>query len=190
MRSPWRNRTDHPEHGSFVVRIKMPDEGATQIDDLFSSVSIENKTLDDLVLLRSDGTPTYMLAVVVDDHDMGVTHILKRMTTRITPSGNITSIRQQADVPAFGHIPLIHGADGAKLSKRHGALGVDAYREMGFVPAGLLNYLARLGWSHGDDELFSLEMAASWFDGSAIGRSPSRFDMDKLRAVNATGYNR
>ena len=187
VRSPWRNRTDHPEHGSFVVRIKMPDEGATQIDDLVQgSVSIENKTLDDLVLLRSDGTPTYMLAVVVDDHDMGVTHIL-RGDDHLNNAFRQYYIYQAAgwDVPAFGHIPLIHGADGAKLSKRHGALGVDTYREMGFVPAGLLNYLARLGWSHGDDELFSLEMAASWFDGSAIGRSPSRFDMDKLRAVNA-----
>jgi len=187
VRSPWRNKTEQPASDSFVVRIKMPDDGTTQIDDLVQgSVSIDNKTLDDLVLLRSDGTPTYMLAVVVDDHDMGITHIL-RGDDHLNNAFRQYYIYQAAgwEVPVFGHIPLIHGADGAKLSKRHGALGVDAYREMGFVPAGLLNYLARLGWSHGDDELFSLEMAASWFDGSAIGRSPSRFDMDKLRAVNA-----
>jgi len=188
VRSPWRDRTDHPTSQSYVVRVRMPDEGVTTIDDLVQgNVSINNQTLDDLVLLRSDGSPTYMLAVVVDDHDMGITHIL-RGDDHLNNAFRQYFIYQAAgwQAPLFGHIPLIHGADGAKLSKRHGALGVEAYREMGFVPAGLLNYLARLGWSHGDDELFSLQTACTWFDGSSIGRSPSRFDMDKLRAVN--GY--
>ncbi len=142
--------------------------------------------LDDMVLLRSDGSPTYMLAVVADDHDMGITHIL-RGDDHLN-----NAFRQQQiylalgwPVPVFGHMPLIHGADGTKLSKRHGALGVDAWRDMGFLPEALLNYLARLGWSHGDDELFSMAEALSWFDGSQLGKSAARFDTDKLRAVNA-----
>ncbi len=191
VRSPWRDRLDHPKSETFVVRVKMPDHGTTQIDDMVQGVvSVNNQTLDDLVLLRSDGTPTYMLAVVVDDHDMGITHIL-RGDDHLNNAFRQYFIYQAAgwQTPKFGHIPLIHGADGAKLSKRHGALGVDAYRDMGFVPQGLLNYLARLGWSHGDDELFSLDDAASWFDGSSIGRSPSRFDLDKLRAVNGHWLN-
>ena len=189
VRSPYRapdfavpsDRTD------YVVRLKMPSGGTAEITDLVQgTVSVSEDQLDDMVLLRSDGTPTYMLAVVVDDHDMGITHIL-RGDDHLN-----NAFRQQQiylamgwDVPVFGHIPLIHGPDGAKLSKRHGALGVGDYADMGFLPEAMLNYLARLGWSHGDDELFDMTTAASWFDGSSIGRSPARFDMDKLRAVNA-----
>ena len=186
LRSPWRDRKEHPEEGEYVVRLKMPDSGQTSISDMVQGdVTIENTTLDDLVMLRSDGTPTYMLAVVVDDHDMGITHII-RGDDHLNNAFRQYHIYQAAgwEPPHFGHIPLIHGADGAKLSKRHGALGVDAYRDMGFLPQGVLNYLARLGWSHGDEEIFSLEQAVSWFDGSSIGKSPSRFDMDKLKAVN------
>ena len=186
LRSPWRDRKEHPEEGEYVVRLKMPDSGQTSISDMVQGdVTIENTTLDDLVMLRSDGTPTYMLAVVVDDHDMGITHII-RGDDHLNNAFRQYHIYQAAgwEPPHFGHIPLIHGADGAKLSKRHGALGVDAYRDMGFLPQGVLNYLARLGWSHGDEEIFSLEQAVSWFDGTSIGKSPSRFDMDKLKAVN------
>ena len=148
-------------------------------------VSVQNSSLDDLVLLRSDGTPTYMLAVVVDDYDMGVTHVI-RGDDHLNNAFRQYHIYQGAGwpVPIFGHIPLIHGPDGAKLSKRHGALGVDAYRDMGFLPEAVGNYLSRLGWSHGDDELFSREQAISWFDGQHIGKAPARFDMDKLKAVN------
>lgn len=186
LRSPWRDRNDHPENADYVVRIKMPDAGNTVIDDIVQGqVTITNTTLDDLVMLRSDGTPTYMLAVVVDDHDMGITHII-RGDDHLNNAFRQYHIYKAAgwEPPIFGHIPLIHGDDGAKLSKRHGALGVEAYKEMGFLAQGLLNYLARLGWSHGDDELFSMEEAISWFDGSSIGKSPSRFDLEKLKGVN------
>ena len=186
VRSPWRDRQDEGT-GAYVVRLKMPDSGETHIDDLVQGrVTVQHKQLDDLVLLRSDGTPTYMLAVVVDDHDMGITHIL-RGDDHLNNAFRQEKIYRAMgwDVPVFGHIPLIHGPDGAKLSKRHGALGVDAYQDMGYLPDGMLNYLSRLGWSHGDDEFFSMAQAASWFDGSAIGKSPSRFDFDKLAAVNA-----
>lgn len=186
LRSPWRDRTDHPADAPYVVRLRMPDAGTTVIDDIVQGqVSVNNTTLDDLVMLRSDGSPTYMLAVVVDDHDMGVTHIL-RGDDHLNNAFRQYHIYSAAgwQIPIFGHIPLIHGADGAKLSKRHGALGVEAYREMGILPQALLNYLARLGWSHGDDELFTLEQAISWFDGTSIGKSPARFDMEKLQGVN------
>ena len=138
-----------------------------------------------MVLLRSDGTPTYMLAVVVDDHDMGVTHII-RGDDHLTNAARQTQLYHAMGwhVPFFAHIPLIHGPDGAKLSKRHGALGVEAYRAMGYLPAAMRNYLARLGWSHGDDEIFSTEQAIEWFDLNAIGRSPSRFDFAKLENLN------
>ena len=189
VRSPYRDAGHSVPEGrtEYVVRLKMPSGGTAQIEDLVQgSVSVVQDQLDDMVLMRSDGSPTYMLAVVVDDHDMGITHIL-RGDDHLN-----NAFRQQQiylamgwDVPVFGHIPLIHGADGAKLSKRHGALGVGEYADMGFLPEAMLNYLARLGWSHGDDELFDMDTAASWFDGSSIGRSPARFDMDKLRAVNA-----
>jgi glutamyl-tRNA synthetase len=145
----------------------------------------QNKDLDDLVLLRSDGTPTYMLAVVVDDHDMGVTHVI-RGVDHLTNAARQIQIYDAFGwtVPAMAHIPLIHGSDGAKLSKRHGALGVEAYRAMGFLPAAMRNYLARLGWSHGDDEIFSTEQAIRWFDLAGIGKSAARFDFAKLENLN------
>ena len=188
LRSPWRDETAYPERpdASFVVRLKMPETGETVIDDLVQgTVTVKHHQLDDLVLLRSDGTPTYMLAVVVDDHDMGITHIL-RGDDHLNNAFRQQKIYEALgwDVPKFGHIPLIHGPDGAKLSKRHGALGVDAYRDMGYLPEAMCNYLSRLGWSHGDDEIFSKEQAVAWFDGTAIGKAPSRFDFDKLAAVN------
>jgi glutamyl-tRNA synthetase len=184
----WRDRapSEAPEGVAPAIRLKAPLEGETVIEDRVQGrVVFPNKDLDDLVLLRSDGTPTYMLAVVVDDHDMGVTHIV-RGDDHLTNAARQTLIYQALgwEVPVMGHIPLIHGADGAKLSKRHGALGAEAYRAMGFLPAAMRNYLARLGWSHGDDEIFSTDDMISWFDLDAIGRSPSRFDLQKLENLN------
>jgi glutamyl-tRNA synthetase len=168
------------------VRLKAPREGETVVEDRVQGrVTWQNKDLDDMVLLRSDGTPTYMLAVVVDDHDMGITHII-RGDDHLTNAARQTQIYHAMgwDAPSFSHVPLIHGPDGAKLSKRHGALGVEAYRAMGYLPAAMRNYLARLGWSHGDDEIFSTAQAIAWFDLDAIGRSPSRFDFAKLENLN------
>ncbi|GGE78731.1 glutamate--tRNA ligase [Stappia taiwanensis] len=184
----WRDRdpSEAPEGVKPVVRLKAPTEGETIVDDQVQGrVSFPNKDLDDLVLLRSDGTPTYMLAVVVDDHDMGITHIV-RGDDHLTNAARQTLIYQAVDwdVPVMAHIPLIHGPDGAKLSKRHGALGAEAYRAMGYLPAAMRNYLARLGWSHGDDEIFSTEEMIGWFDLDAIGKSPSRFDFQKLQNLN------
>ena len=184
----WRDRdpSEAPAGVSPAIRLKAPVEGETVIDDKVQGrVVFQNENLDDLVLLRSDGTPTYMLAVVVDDHDMGVTHIV-RGDDHLTNAARQTLIYKALgwDVPVMAHIPLIHGPDGAKLSKRHGALGAEAYRAMGFLPAAMRNYLARLGWSHGDDEIFSTDDMISWFDLDAIGRSPSRFDMTKLENLN------
>ncbi len=185
----WRDRdpSEAPEGVKPVVRLKSPVEGVTTIqDDVQGDVSVNNDQLDDLILLRADGTPTYMLSVVVDDHDMGVTHIM-RGDDHLT-----NSFRQKQIYEAFGwempqvcHIPLIHGPDGAKLSKRHGALGADAYRDMGILPEALCNYLLRLGWSHGDDEIISREQAIEWFTTANIGKSAARFDMDKLMSLNA-----
>ena len=189
VRSPYRNPDKAPPSDDvpFVVRLRMPDDGETVIDDLVQGrVTVKNETLDDLVMLRSDGSPTYMLAVVVDDHDMGVTHVLRgddHLNNAFRQHHIFAGLGWQP--PRFGHIPLIHGPDGAKLSKRHGALGVEAYREMGFLSEAINNYLCRLGWSHGDDELFSRAEAEAWFDSDGIGKSPARFDMDKLRSVNA-----
>ena len=189
VRSPYRNPDKAPPSDDvpFVVRLRMPDDGETVIDDLVQGrVTVKNETLDDLVMLRSDGSPTYMLAVVVDDHDMGITHVLRgddHLNNAFRQYHIFAGLGWQP--PRFGHIPLIHGPDGAKLSKRHGALGVDAYREMGFLSEAINNYLCRLGWSHGDDELFSRAEAEQWFDSDGIGKSPARFDMDKLRSVNA-----
>ena len=186
IQSPWRDRDDEPEDATFTIRLKMPQTGQTSIEDMVQGeVTIQNDRLDDMILMRSDGTPTYMLAVVVDDHDMGITHVI-RGDDHLNNAFRQYHIYQALgwEAPVFGHIPLIHGPDGAKLSKRYGALGVDAYQEMGYLPEAMINYLARLGWSHGDDELFSLEQAISWFDGSHIGKSPSRFDFDKLKSVN------
>ena len=183
FRSPWRDADPdtHPDL-PFVVRIKAPQDGVTVIrDKVQGDVSIRNDQLDDMVLLRSDGTPVYMLAVVVDDHDMGVTHVI-RGDDHLNNAARQMMIYQAMgwDVPVWAHIPLIHGPDGKKLSKRHGALGAQEYQAMGYPAAGMRNYLARLGWSHGDDEFFTDEQAKDWFDLDGIGKSPARFDMKKL----------
>lgn len=188
IRSPWRDRTDGDPAAPHVVRLKAPTEGATTIQDkVQGEVTVQNAELDDFVLLRSDGTPTYMLAVVVDDHDMGVTHVIRgddHLNNAFRQLGIIRALDWQE--PTYAHIPLIHGADGAKLSKRHGALGVDAYRdELGMLPEAINNYLLRLGWGHGDDEIISVEDAIKWFDLDHVGRSPSRFDLKKLENLNA-----
>jgi glutamyl-tRNA synthetase len=184
----WRDRdpAEAPAGVKPVVRLKAPLDGTTLVaDKVQGDVRFPNKDLDDFVLLRSDGTPTYMHAVVVDDHDMGVTHII-RGDDHLTNAGRQTLIYQAMgwDVPVMAHIPLIHGADGAKLSKRHGALGVEAYREMGYLPDALLNYLARLGWSHGDDEVMSIADMVAWFDIVDVNKGAARFDFAKLDAVN------
>ena len=183
----WRDRTDWPEGAPHVIRMKAPREGSVTIDDLVQGpVTVANAELDDMVLLRSDGTPTYMLAVVVDDHDMGVTHVIRGDDHLNNAFRQLALIRAMGwPEPQYAHIPLIHGADGAKLSKRHGALGVDAYRdEMGMLPEAVENYLLRLGWGHGDDEFISRAQAIEWFDLSGVGRGPARFDMKKLESVN------
>jgi glutamyl-tRNA synthetase len=184
----WRNRpaSDAPAGIKPVIRFKSPQEGETAINDQAQGrVVIPNKDLDDLIILRSDGNPTYNLSVVVDDHDMGVTHII-RGVDHLTNAARQMQIYQALgwNVPSMTHVPLIHGPDGAKLSKRHGALGVEAYRAMGYLPAALRNYLARLGWSHGDDEIFSTEELVKWFDLDGIGKSPARFDFAKLENLN------
>ena len=188
---PDGDEVKHIEGAPFVVRFKAPQDGETIIDDAVQGrVATANEQFDDLILLRSDGTPTYMLSVVVDDYDMGVTHIIRG-------DDHLTNAARQAqiydalgwDIPQFAHIPLIHGADGAKLSKRHGALGVEAYRDMGYLPEAMRNYLARLGWSHGDDEVFTTAQLIDWFQLEAIGKSPARFDTEKLDNVNAQHIN-
>ena len=184
----WRDRTDWPENMPYVVRLKAPREGETAIDDAVQGRVVQaNAELDDFVLLRSDGTPTYMLAVVVDDHDMGVTHVIRGDDHLTNTFRQLALIRAMGwPEPAYAHVPMIHGPDGAKLSKRHGALGVEAYRdEMGILPEALENYLLRLGWSHGDTELVTRDEAVKLFDLSGIGRSPARFDLKKLESVNA-----
>ena len=187
FQSPWRDvpASDHPDAPS-VIRLKAPTEGATEIDDAVQgSVTWKNQTLDDLVLLRSDGTPTYMLAVVVDDHDMGITHVI-RGDDHLTNAARQKLIYDAAGWPApvFAHIPLIHGPDGKKLSKRHGADGVEEYRDMGYPPEAMRNYLSRLGWSHGDDEFFSTKQAIEWFGLDGIGKAPARFDFKKLNNLS------
>ena len=185
----WRDRdaSEAPAGIDPVIRIKMPLEGETTIADLVQGdVTKANDTLDDFIILRSDGTPTYMLAVVVDDHDMGVTHAIRGDDHLNNAFRQLHLFKACGwDVPEFAHIPLIHGSDGAKLSKRHGALGVEAYEEMGILPEAMCNYLLRLGWSHGDDETISREQTIEWFNLDAVGRSPARFDMDKLLNLNA-----
>jgi glutamyl-tRNA synthetase len=184
----WRDR-DHseaPEGMAPTIRFKAPREGETVIEDRVQGrVVFANKDLDDLVLLRSDGSPTYMLSVVVDDHDMGITHVI-RGDDHLTNAARQTQIFKALgwETPIYAHVPLIHGPDGAKLSKRHGALGVEAYRAMGCLPAALRNYLVRLGWSHGDAEIISTEEMISWFDLDAIGRSAARLDFAKLESLN------
>jgi glutamyl-tRNA synthetase len=184
----WRDRdpAQAPPGVKPVIRLKAASDGETIVEDAVQGrVVWQNKDLDDLVLLRSDGTPTYMLAVVVDDHDMDVTHVI-RGDDHLTNAARQTQIYQALGwpVPQMAHVPLIHGSDGAKLSKRHGALGVDAYRSMGYLPAALRNYLVRLGWSHGDQEIFSTQEMIEAFDLSSIGRSPARFDFAKLENLN------
>lgn len=184
----WRDRdpSDAPAGAKPVIRLKAPSSGETVIDDQVQGrVVFANTELDDLVLLRSDGTPTYMLSVVVDDHDMGVTHII-RGDDHLTNAARQTHIYLGMgwNVPSFSHIPLIHGPDGAKLSKRHGALGIEAYRDMGYLPEAMRNYLVRLGWAHGDNEIMSTEQMVEWFELSGVGRSPARFDFAKLENLN------
>ncbi len=184
----WRDRDpgDAPPGVKPAIRLKAPLTGETVVEDQVQGrVTWQNENLDDFVLLRSDGNPTYMLAVVVDDHDMGVTHII-RGDDHLNNAARQTQIYQALGwtVPVMAHIPLIHGPDGSKLSKRHGALGVDAYRAMGYLPAAMRNYLVRLGWSHGDQEIFSTEEMIAAFDLPQIGRSPARFDFAKLESLN------
>ncbi|MFC7050583.1 glutamate--tRNA ligase [Emcibacter nanhaiensis] len=184
----WRDRpaSDAPEGVAPVVRFKAPQEGEQVIDDhVQGKVTVANEQLDDMILLRADGSPTYMLSVVVDDHDMGVTHVIRgddHLTNAFRQAQLIKAIGW--DLPEYAHIPLIHGSDGAKLSKRHGALGVDAYRDMGYLTSALKNYLLRLGWAHGDDEIISEEQAIEWFSLEGIGKSPARFDFAKLENLN------
>ncbi len=189
IRSPWRDRPtgEGPADAPFVVRLRAPRDGATTIEDrVQGSVTVQNAELDDLVLLRSDGTPTYMLAVVVDDHDMGVTHVIRGDDHLNNAFRQLPIYAANGwPVPVYAHIPLIHGSDGAKLSKRHGAVGIEAYRdELGILPEALDNYLLRLGWGHGDEEKISREQAVEWFDLGAVGKSPSRFDLKKLENLN------
>ncbi|HEX6660268.1 MAG TPA: glutamate--tRNA ligase [Sphingomicrobium sp.] len=185
--SPWRDVTDEQGDKPFVVRLKAPQEGETVIDDKVQGrVTVQNAEIDDFVLLRSDGSPTYMLAVVVDDHDMGVTHVIRGDDHLNNAFRQLAIIRAMGFLePVYAHVPLIHGPDGAKLSKRHGALGVDAYRdELGMLPEAVVNYLLRLGWGHGDDEIISREQATEWFGLDHVGKSPSRFDFKKLENLN------
>ncbi len=184
----WRHRdpSEAPEGVPPVIRFKAPQADETVIGDAVQGeVRVANTQLDDMVLLRADGSPTYMLAVVVDDHDMGISHVI-RGDDHLNNAFRQANLYQAMGwpVPVFAHVPLIHGPDGAKLSKRHGALGVEAYRDMGYLPEALRNYLLRLGWSHGDDETISTEQAIEWFDLAGIGRSPARIDFDKLANLN------
>lgn len=184
----WRDRdsSEAPQGIDPVIRLKAPLDGDTSIDDqVQGAVTVANGQLDDMILLRADGTPTYMLAVVVDDHDMEVTNVI-RGDDHLTNTFRQIQIYKALgwELPKFAHMPLLHGSDGAKLSKRHGALGVEAYRDMGFLPEALNNYLLRLGWSHGDDEIISREQAIEWFDLDAVGKGAARFDMAKLTNLN------
>jgi glutamyl-tRNA synthetase len=187
-RSPWRDGAAAPRADApFTVRLRAPDDGQITVNDgVQGEVSIQTREIDDLILLRADGTPTYMLAVVVDDHDMGVTHVLRgddhfRNTYRQRPIYQA----MEWELPEFAHVPLIHGQDGAKLSKRHGALSTLAYRDMGYLPEAMNAYLLRLGWSHGDQEIFSMDEATEVFDISGLNKAPARLDLEKLGDVNS-----
>jgi glutamyl-tRNA synthetase len=186
--SPWRDRdpAEAPQGVAPVIRLRAPQQGITTITDLvLGDVTVGNEELDDLILLRADGTPTYNLSVVVDDHDMAITHVIRG-------ADHLRNAFRQAQIylaldwplPEFGHVPLILGADGAKMSKRHGAIGVEQYRELGYLPEALRNYLLRLGWSHGDDEIITTEDAIRWFDIAAVGRAAARFDQARLDSIN------
>jgi glutamyl-tRNA synthetase len=184
--SPWRDHKGAEPDAPYVIRLKAPRTGETIVPDhVQGTITFKNETLDDLILLRSDGVPTYMHAVVVDDHDMNVSHII-RGDDHLTNAARQSLIYRAMDwdIPEFAHIPLIHGADGAKLSKRHGALGVEEYQAMGYPAEAMRNYLARLGWSHGDDEFFTTAQAVEWFSLEAIGRSASRFDFKRLENLS------
>ncbi|WP_411957499.1 glutamate--tRNA ligase [Paracoccus homiensis] len=186
FKSPWRDATDLPD-APYAIRLKAPQTGETVIEDqVQGAVRVANDQLDDMILLRSDGTPTYMLAVVVDDHDMGVTHVI-RGDDHLTNTARQIQIYDAMgwDRPVFAHIPLIHGEDGKKLSKRHGAVGLHEFAALGYPPAAMRNYLARLGWSHGDDELFDDQQARDWFGLDGIGRAPARLDFKKLEHVSS-----
>lgn len=184
----WRDRdpSEAPAGAPFVVRLKAPQEGETTVvDQVQGSVTVANAQLDDMVMLRADGTPTYMLSVVVDDHDMDITHVIRGDDHLTNTFRQVQLYKAMGwDVPTFAHIPLIHGPDGAKLSKRHGALGVEAYEAMGYLPEAMRNYLLRLGWGHGDEEIIDTARAISLFDIADVGRAPSRFDFVKLANVN------
>lgn len=187
FQSPWRDAApaSHPEGAPYVIRLKAPREGVTVIaDKVQGAVTFRNDQLDDMVCLRSDGTPTYMLAVVVDDHDMGVTHVI-RGDDHLTNAARQVQVYTAMgwEVPVFAHIPLIHGPDGKKLSKRHGAVGLEEYQAMGYPAPGMRNYLARLGWSHGDDEFFTDAQAQEWFELEGINRAPARLDFKKLENI-------
>jgi glutamyl-tRNA synthetase len=189
----WRDRdpSESPAGIEPVIRMRAPLDGQTTIQDSIQGrVTVSNATLDDMILLRADGTPTYMLAVVVDDHDMEISHVV-RGDDHLTNTFRQIQIYNAMnwELPVFAHMPLLHGADGAKLSKRHGALGVEAYREMGFLPEAVNNYLLRLGWAHGDNEIINQKQAIEWFDLSGVGKSSSRFDMDKLNNLNSHYIN-
>ena len=189
----WRNRdaSEAPKDINPVIRIKCPQSGTTEINDIVQGkITINNSELDDFIILRSDNTPTYMLSVVVDDYDMDITHVIRgddHLTNTMRQKQIYTSLGW--DLPIYAHIPLIHGMDGGKLSKRHGALGVDAYSAMGYLPESMLNYLLRLGWSHGDKEIISREEAIKLFNLESIGRSSAKFDIDRLSSLNAIYIN-
>ena len=185
----WRekDRASAPSNIDPVIRLKVPLVGSTTFTDAIQgTISVSNDTIDDMILLRADGTPTYMLAVVVDDHEMNISHVI-RGDDHLTNTFRQIQIYKamEWDLPIFAHMPLLHGTDGAKLSKRHGALGVDKYRDMGFLPEAINNYLLRLGWSHGDDEIINQEQAIKWFNIANIGKSAARFDLDKLKNLNS-----
>src|SRR5512133_2103433 len=185
----WRDRdpSEAPPGIAPAIRLKAPQQGSTTIHDhVQGEVTVANTKLDDLIILRADGTPAYNLSVVVDDHDMGITHVI-RGDDHLNNAFRQKQIYDALGwaVPEFAHVPLIHGPDGAKLSKRHGALGVDVYRDLGYLPEALRNYLLRLGWSHGDDEIISTEQAIAWFDIDAVGRGAARFDLARLTSLNA-----
>lgn len=185
----WRDKdpSEAPDKILPTIRFKAPKFGSTQIEDqVQGAVKVKNQELDDMVILRSDGTPTYMLSVVVDDHDMGISHVIRGDDHLSNTFRQIQLYKAlEWKIPNFAHVPLIHGSDGAKMSKRHGSLEVAAYSEMGFIPKAIRNYLLRLGWSHGDDEIIDMEQAIEWFNFSGIGRGPSRFDFKKLESLNA-----
>ncbi len=189
----WRDKAseDAPINIKPVIRLKMPLAGSTTINDLIQGkVEVANNTLDDMILLRSDGSPTYMLAAAVDDNDMNISHVL-RGDDHLTNTFRQIQIYRAMNwkIPEYAHMPLLHGSDGAKLSKRHGALGIDTYEKMGFLPEAMNNYLLRLGWSHGNDEIITQKQAIEWFEIDKVGKSASRFDQEKLTNINGHYIN-